>query len=129
MLESDIQKYIMLAASKAGAKIFRNNTAQAWVGQSKRLTDGSMLILNPRILHAGLCVGSSDLIGWTTRVITPDMLGKRIAIFTAIEVKAATKPTKDQLQFIEAVRAGGGIAGVARTTQDAHNLITQINLI
>lgn len=119
----------MLAASKAGAKIFRNNTAQAWVGQSKRLSDGSMLILNPRILHAGLCVGSSDLIGWTTRVITPDMLGKRIAIFTAIEVKAATKPTKDQLQFIEAVLAGGGIAGVARTTQDAHNLITQINLI
>jgi len=129
MLENDIQKLIMLAASRAGAKIFRNNTAQGWVGQSKRLSDGSVLIIAPRVLYAGLCVGSSDLIGWTTRVITADMVGKRVAIFTAIEVKAGTRPTKEQLAFISAVRNGGGIAGVARSEQEAHNLITQINLI
>ena len=129
MLENDVQKYIMLAASKAGTKIFRNNTGQGWVGQAKRLSDGSMLIINPRPLHAGLCVGSSDLIGWTTRVITPDMIGKKVAIFTAIEVKSGTRPSKEQLTFIQAVRDAGGIAGIARTPQEAHNLITQINLI
>jgi hypothetical protein len=119
----------MLAASKAGAKIFRNNTGQGWVGQSKRLSDGSVLILNPRPLYAGLCIGSSDLIGWTSRVITPDMLGERVAIFTAVEVKSGTRPSAEQLKFIEAVRIAGGIAGIARTPQEVHNLITQINLI
>ena len=54
MIEADVQKQIMLAASQAGARIFRNNTGQGWVGQVKRLSDGSMLLLNPRPLHAGL---------------------------------------------------------------------------
>ena len=129
MIEADVQKQIMLAASQAGARIFRNNTGQGWVGQVKRLSDGSMLLLNPRPLHAGLCVGSSDLIGWLPTVITPEHLGKTLAVFTAIEVKAGTRPTREQLTFIENVRNGGGIAGIARSAADVNGLFTQLKLL
>lgn len=127
--ENNIQKLIQLAASKAGAKMFRNNTGVGWVGQVRRLSDGSIHILNPRPLEAGLCVGSSDLIGWQSVTITPEHLGKKLAVFTAIEVKAGTKPTPDQLTFIENVRKGGGIAGIARSPEEASLLLTQLHLL
>lgn len=129
MLESEVQKLIQLAASKSGAVTFRNNVGQGWIGQVRRLSDGSIHILNPRPLEAGLCKGSSDLIGWKSVQITPDMVGKRVAIFTAVEVKAGARPTPEQLQFIDQVRKAGGIAGIARSPQEASLLITQINLL
>jgi len=33
-------------------------------------------------------LGGSDSIGWTSVVVTPDMVGKRVAIFTAHELKS-----------------------------------------
>lgn len=67
----------------------------------------------------GLGVGTSDLIGWRTRVITTDMVGKSVAIFTAIEVKSqAGKLTAEQRDFLAAVRASGGIAIEARSVDD-----------
>ena len=127
--EIDVQKQIMLSASQAGARIFRNNTGQGWVGQVKRLSDGSILLLNPRPLHAGLCTGSSDLIGWLPTKITPEHLGKTLAVFTALEVKAGTRPTREQLTFIENVRNGGGIAGITRTPADVIGLFTQLSIL
>lgn len=129
MLESDIQKQIHLAASRAGARLFRNNVGTGWIGQVKRTSDGSIILLNPRPLHAGLCVGSSDLIGWKTVTITPDMVGKKIAQFTAVEVKHNTRPTKEQLNFINVVNTFGGNAGIAHTPQEVYNLLTQIKLL
>lgn len=129
MLESNIQKLIQLTASKLGVVLFRNNVGTGWIGQVRRLTDGSMHILSPRPLEAGLHKGSSDLIGWKSVEVTPDMIGKRVAIFTAVEVKAGTRPTPDQLVFIEQVRKAGGIAGIARTPEEASLLLTQITLL
>ncbi len=71
----------------------------------------------------GLCVGSSDLIGWTTRTVTPDMVGQRVAIFTAIEVKTLTgQPTDQQSHFLETVHRAGGIAFIARSEADLARL-------
>lgn len=126
--ESNVQKLIQLAASKVGAKLFRNNVGVGWVGQIRRLSDSTIHVLHPRPLEAGLCVGSSDLIGWKSVQITPEMFGKTIAVFVAIEVKAGTKPSPEQLTFIENVRRGGGIAGIARSPEEAVALITQLNL-
>lgn len=115
---------ILLACSRGVTRLFRNNTAQAWVGrhvQFKRVETvtvqpGDVLIRDARPLHAGLCVGSSDLIGWTQRD------GR--AVFTAIEVKAERgRVTEEQATFIAAVQAAGGIAGVARSAEEARALL------
>lgn len=114
MTESDIQKKIRLALSKHGRSvIFRNNVGQAWAGKSKRLSSGDVLIQDPYPISFGLCTGSSDLIGYTSVVITPEMLGKKVAIFTALEVKRPmSQPTPAQRQFIMRVRQDGGRAGI-----------------
>lgn len=75
-------------------------------------------------IQFGLVKGSSDLVGWTSRVITAADVGKRVAIFTAIEAKdGAGRADTDQRRFIDNVQAAGGIAGVARTADEALALV------
>jgi hypothetical protein len=128
MTETTIQKQIMLAASQAGAKVFRNNVANAVVGQMQRiekdgpvmLRKGDWIVRNGRRTQFGLCVGSSDLIGWRSVKITEDMVGKTFALFLAMEVKAEKgKATEDQFRFIKAVRYAGGLSGIVRSPDDA----------
>lgn len=124
MKELNLQKLICLAMP-ANARIFRNNVGVGWIG-TRIVTDrpGIVSLRDARPLHAGLCEGSSDLIGYTTINITPDMVGRQVAIFTAVEVKTQTgRATPAQLNFIEQVRRAGGIAGIARTPDEARNLI------
>lgn len=72
----------------------------------------------------GAPAGTSDLCGWRKVIVTPDMVGKPVAIFTAIEVKTKTGvERKKQGFFRRAVLRDGGIAGVARTTADAIALL------
>ena len=125
MIENDISKLIQLEASRVGATTFRNNTGMGWIGT--RLVDprpNVVVLANARPLHAGLIKGSSDLIGWKRITITADMVGRTLAVFTAIEVKAGRRTaTPEQLTFIENVRNAGGIAGIARTPEEARNLL------
>jgi hypothetical protein len=73
----------------------------------------------------GLQPGSSDLIGWRTVTITPEMVGQQVAVFTSIEVKTATgRLTPEQRQWLAAVETAGGIAGVARSVEDALRITT-----
>lgn len=123
--ESYIQKLIMLEAATRGCILFRQNTGMGWVGEVIEHIRGRLITLrNPRPLHAGLIKGSSDTIGWYSKVITPDMVGQRVAIFTAVEIKTDIGiPSDEQLNFIERVRQAGGIAGVVRTVKDAIALL------
>ncbi len=106
MKESDIMRLIQMKASALGARLFRNNV-------------GALQNIQGMWVKFGLGVGTSDLIGWRTRVITTDMVGKSVAIFTAIEVKSqAGKLTAEQRDFLAAVRASGGIAIEARSVDD-----------
>jgi hypothetical protein len=116
MKETNVMQRIRLHLGQSGqTKIFRNNVGMGWTGRVVKNPDGSITIHEPRPLHAGLCEGSSDLIGWTTVTVSPEMVGKRLALFTAIEVKSATgAPSPAQRNFIGAVRDAGGRAGVAR---------------
>lgn len=72
---------------------------------------------------------SSDLVGFTEVLITPNMLGKTVAVLTAIEVKAegwtykATKRERAQNNFIEWIKAKHGIAGFAQSTSDVEDII------
>ena len=73
----------------------------------------------------GLQPGSSDLIGWRTVTITPEMVGQQVAVFTSIEVKTPTGRIRpEQQQWLDAVQAAGGIAGVARSVEDALRITT-----
>lgn len=98
--EANIQNDILVALSKAGATVWRNNT-------------GALQDKTGRLVRYGLCKGSSDIIG-----ICPD--GR----FLAVEVKKTTgRVTEDQVRFIDAVRAKGGRAGVARSVEDALRIL------
>ncbi len=124
MAERDITVKILKEASQLGARLFRQNTGLGWVGEIVRKTGQALVLKNPRPLHAGLCVGSSDVIGWTPRVITPEMVGKTVAVFTAIEVKTkGITVTEPQKKFVQAVQEAGGIAGIARSVDEAVALL------
>ena len=111
---------MLRAVSGLGARWFRQNTGLAWTGDRITKNGDSVFIEHARPLRAGLCEGSSDLIGWTPLVITPDMVGQTVAVFTAVELKTGTlTASDDQLTFLRAVEKGGGIAAVVRSTAHA----------
>lgn len=88
------------------------------------MKDRQLVLLNPRPFHAGLIKGSSDLIGWNSITITEDMVGKRVAVFTAVEIKTGSvKTTAEQKIFIDNVNKAGGIAGIVYDEKQAINLI------
>ena len=126
MSESRIQNQILLALSESGATIWRSETAGAWVGRQIHQDGRTIALANARMIQAGLCKGGSDLIGITPVTITPDMIGQQLGVFTAVEVKTKTGRTSvEQERFIKAVQNAGGIAGVARSTQEAVALLSQ----
>ena len=61
----------------------------------------------------GLSPGSSDEIGYKEKIITPGMVGHKVAIFQAIEIKTLTdKISCEQIIFYLNVKLSGGIAQV-----------------
>ena len=108
-VETTLQQQIRLAlGARADTRLFRN--------QAGALPDPR----TGRLVTFGLARGSADLIGWHTVVVTPEMVGQRIAVFTSIEVKTPTgRLTPAQHAWLGAVRSAGGIAGVARSVTDA----------
>ena len=120
MRESDIQLLIRLALAKIGSVMFRQNVGMGWSGHEVERRGGSVLVHGARPLHAGLCEGSSDLIGWTPVEITQDMVGKTIAVFTAVECKRpGARATRAQENFLRQLRSAGGIGIVARSEGEA----------
>jgi len=110
--EQTIQQHIRLACSKGDCRLFRNNT-------------GTLRDQHGRPVSFGLCRGSADLIGWRSVTITPEMVGQQIAVFTSIEVKSSSGRVKpEQQQWLNAVQAAGGIAGVARSVGEAMDLLS-----
>lgn len=116
MKEQQIQQQWLINISRRpDVRMFRNNVGQGWQGQVVSREMGAVVIQNARPLNAGLCVGSSDLIGWKTVTITPDMVGQQVAVFVAAEVKtAAGRLTGEQQNFLNKVTDAGGIAVVVR---------------
>ncbi len=77
---------------------------------------GTYKLQDGRYISSGLGVGSSDLIGYTRVTITPEMVGRTVAVFTAIEAKAATgRARTSQLIFVDTVKKAGGIAQIVKS--------------
>jgi hypothetical protein len=122
---------ILLEAAKLAGQVilFRNNTGLGWQGDIVSQNKFQIVIKNPRPLHAGLIKGSSDLIGFTSIEITPEMVGKTVAVFTAVEGKTITKRKKrvstsgGQKHFLEKVTDAGGIGIEADDEKECINEI------
>jgi hypothetical protein len=115
MNETNIVQEIRMEASKRGARLFRNN-----VGGYKDKTG--------RWVKYGLGDGTSDLIGITPVVITHDMVGTTLGVFTAIEVKTpegmnpkgkvAKEHFQKQQEFVDFVVKFGGIGKIICNKED-----------
>lgn len=143
MRESSVQKLVWAAASAISTlfrsvvrvTLWRVNTGTAWVGAGNavRNPDGSVTLPAARPITLGFgmvngrpVVGASDLCGLTSVVVTPQMVGRKIAIFTAIETKESGggRTSGDQHHFIDFVKEAGGIAGVANTPAVAQAIVS-----
>lgn len=103
----------VLKLGRGAQRLFRNQVG------FYELADG-------RRLRSGLCNGSSDVIGWRTVEVTPDMVGRRLAVFVAIECKApGERPEAPQASFLRQVTEGGGLAGVAWSAADAEAILSR----
>ncbi len=126
-------KRVRLAASSLGIKLMRNNSGAfqdstgRWVryglgNESKRVNDS---------------IKFGDYIGYTPVVITPEMVGKTVAVFTNMEIKpelqvgdALRKAERDpdsreaaQFRAINLVRDAGGIAWFVGSEKHVHMVI------
>ena len=115
--ETTLQQQIRLAlGSRTDLRLFRNQ-----VGQLPDPRTG-------RPVQFGLALGSADLIGWRIITTTPGMVGQRIAVFTSIEVKTSTGRVRSEQQaWLACVQQCGGIAGVARSVDDAIRMVADGN--
>jgi hypothetical protein len=111
MTEQQIQQQIRIACSTGDTRLWRNNT-------------GTLRDQHGRPVTFGLAKGSSDLIGYRTVTVTPEMVGQQVAVFCSIEVKTASGRLRpEQRQWLDVIQAAGGIAGVARSVEDAQSLL------
>lgn len=125
--ESTIQQEIQIAGMKYASNLHRNNSG-AMTDETGRLVRFGLGNISAQ--HSKQWK-SSDLIGITSVVITPDMIGKVIGVFTAVEVKKEDwNPTKKlderetaQLNFINWVKQRGGYSGFARSVDDLKAII------
>ena len=111
--ETVLQQNIRLALGQhSDLRLFRNETG--------RLPD-------PRTgkwIRFGLAKGSTDLIGFKTIKITPEMIGQDLAVFCSVEVKTNTGQLSEyQHNWLQAVKKAGGITGVARNVGDALKIL------
>ena len=112
--ETKLMRLIMVALTQADCLVFRNETAGAYVGRVIHKDARIVTLTNAQMMTFGLCVGSSDIIG----------IHKPTGRFLAVEVKTKTgRASKEQNNFIEQVRAANGIAGLARSVQEALDLL------
>lgn len=133
--ETSIVNEIMKDTSRHGVRLFKNVRGVFYTIEGVKALISAAMSLNParikqavqqlRITTAGLlAAGASDLIGFTPMVITADMVGKKIAVFTACEVKTPDgRVAKEQQDFANFVLQSGGFAGIARSTCDARKIM------
>jgi len=110
--EAAITQEVLLAAAAQNITLWRNNV-------------GALPDNKGRYIRYGLCndspamnrqFKSSDLIGITPVIITPDMIGQRVGVFTSYEVKKQhwkwnnTVREVAQANWLQLIVDNGGIA-------------------
>lgn len=118
MRESGVAVLVRLAAQRLGITLFRNT-----VGKFQVIDKQSGV----RWIQAGLCVGSSDWIGFFEYTIRPEDVGRKIAVFTAIETKRSSggRKSEEQKRFVDRVREAGGLSGFVNSVEATEKLVAE----
>jgi hypothetical protein len=113
--ESQVTKEVLIKASERGMLLLRNNSG---VARESDPTTGKQRVVRYGLGNESKRINdkfkSSDLIGISPVVITPDMVGKTLGVFTAVEVKKegwAYKGTSREVaqnNFLDKIRKMGG---------------------
>ena len=68
-----------------------------------------------------------DRIGWTRKIITPDMVGESVAIFTSIEIKGPGDVLKNgQINWHNLVLENGGISEIWKDKKGEIEIIKEV---
>jgi hypothetical protein len=134
MSEHKIQNEIRNALA-GECLLFRANVGKGWTGnqmfQAQRvqpvvLQPGDVVIRNARPFDTGLPTGFGDLFGLVPRIITVDMVGSKVGVYVAADVKSATgRATDKQAAYLRAVNDNGGAADVWRSVADAQATVAR----
>lgn len=124
MKESNLQNQIRIAISPHGT-YFRSNVGTGYTGNEIIRTDGGgVYIPKARPFNTGLPKGFPDLFGFTPILITPQMVGQMVPVFTGLEIKTATgRLRSEQKKILEFLTGRGCRAGVARSAEDAIRIV------
>ncbi|ECB1886212.1 hypothetical protein EVG80_15315 [Salmonella enterica subsp. enterica serovar Mississippi] len=146
----NLQEFIMSRESVVQKKIwarlgfmstlFRVNTGRAWLSNlgprgCYKQADGSVIVDAARSIALGFSNpagepinGTADLNGWTTVEITPEMVGRKVAIFTSVETKRTEggRVSAEQKNWHDQITRAGGIAIIANSDKIALDRITDI---
>ncbi len=81
--------------------LWTNEVGQAYTAIEKYKTAEGILLKRPRVIRYGVGgVGFPDLVGFTKTVITPEMVGQTLPVFTTVEMKqGADRLRKEQKQW------------------------------
>ena len=127
--EGRASEIVRLRASDWGTVLFRNNSGVLKDDKGRPVRFG----LGNESSKINAVLKSSDYIGFLPAVITPEMVGRQVALFVAIEVKpegtninrewSKTSREYGQQQFINLVRHHGGLAGFATGWSDVDEIL------
>lgn len=126
--ENAVQSHVRAYAPHLGVYLWRNNVG---VLKDKRGIPVRFGLANDSA-QMNESVKSSDLIGITPVLVTQEMVGTTVGVFTAVEVKKAnwkfsgTKREYAQHRFIQLVRANGGYAGFVNSPDQLLGVIERV---
>ena len=126
--EHEIQNEIRVAVGKEqSATLFRANVGEAWTGTLASNNLNRVIIEDARRFRSGLPIGFPDLFGFRTVEVTPEMVGKKLAVFAFLEVKKpGGRTSRAQEKMLAFLRAAGAVGGVARSPDEAIKLLRHL---
>lgn len=124
--EAGVQTQVRLTMARLGALLYRNNSGAFVDERGRQVRFG----LGNDSAQLNKQIKSSDLIGVTPVVITPEMVGRTVGVFTALEVKEpgwhltpGDQRGQAQLRFINLIRSVGGFAGFVTDPAEVAGII------
>lgn len=112
--ETAVTQDVLLRCSQLGIRLFRNNSGAVTTDDGRHIRFG----LGNTSAKLNATLKSSDLIGITPVVITPEHIGRTVGVFTSLEIKNGLWRFRDtdkhavaQERWCELIRSLGGYGG------------------